>query len=367
LRLFPALTPFVIAVILGLAGPVLGQTGMDERWPAPTAVDLTLVGPEASVVPVREVTADLLSRDGIAVLWRKADKVRMEDIIEAPIGGRGAPVVVWVDVSSGFEAHVYFRAAAGRRFVIRRVALPRGMGPLAAEEIAQIIQSVLRALTSDTAWALSLSEARVVLSVPERSSPPAASPAPSRATVVEVGSALVGHLYAPGLPFAGDLDVSIAALSRPTTTSASGLEGSIGGRLVLGYGFPAHFATGGLGADLRAAKLRLQLLWEAWRRGRVTIRLGLGGGADRVEYAPTAELPGATTAAGGTFVTALGCADAALRVEVSPRFALAAAVLAEVLLQRIHYDAYDAGGNLNEVLVPYRVRPGVTIGVEIRL
>jgi hypothetical protein len=364
LRLLGALTLFVI---VGEAGPVLAQADVDQRWPAPTAVDITLVGPEVPLAPVREVTADLLAREGVTAAWRKADKVRVEEVIEAPRGGRGAPIVVWVDVSSGSEARIYFRAAAGQRFVIRRVSLPAGMGPPAVEEIAQIIQSVLRALASDTAWALSLSEARVALSAPERRTPPPAAPPPLRATVVEVGSAVAGQLYAPGLSFAGGLEVSVAALSRPAMTPPSGLTGSLGGRLAVGVGLPARFVTGAVGADLRAARLRLALIWEAWHRGRVAIRLGLGGGADRVEYTPTAELPGAIPAARGTFVTAVGCFDAALHLELSPRLVLAAAVLAELGLQRVHFDAYDADGNLDEVLVPHRVRPGLMIGVGVRL
>ena len=361
------LSALPLLMVVGVAGPVLGQTGGDERWPTPTAVDITLVGPEAALAPVREVTADLLSRDGVALVWRQADRLRVEDVVEAPSGGRGGPVVVWVDVSSGAEARIYFRAAAGQRFVIRRVSLSGGVGLPAAEEIAQIIHSVLRALAADTAWALSLSEARVALSVPERRAPPVAPPAPARATVVEIGPAVVGQLYAPGLPLVGDLEVAIAALSRPATTSPAAAIGSLGGRLVLGYGFPAHFATGAVGADLRTAKLRLALVWEPWRQGRVGIRLGLGGGGDRVAYSPTAELPGAMASAGGSFVTALGCADATLRLEVSQRLALAAGVLAEISLQRVHFDAYDADGNLAEVLVPHRLRPGLRIGLELRL
>ena len=89
---------------------------------------------------------NLLSRDGVALIWRQADRLRVEDVVEAPIGARGGPVVVWVDVSSGAEARIYFRAAAGQRFVIRRVSLSGGVGLPAAEEIAQIIHSVLRAL-----------------------------------------------------------------------------------------------------------------------------------------------------------------------------------------------------------------------------
>jgi hypothetical protein len=364
LKLVRALTLFVI---MGGAGPVLGQSGADERWPTLARVEITLVGPEAALASVREVATDLLSRDGVAVLWRNADRLRAEEVLEAPPGARGAPVAVWVDGVSGPEARIYFRAAAGRRFVIRRVSLPGGLGPLAVEEIAQIIQSVLHALASDTAWALSLSEARAALSVPERRPSPAAPPAPGRATVVEIGSALAGQLYAPELPLTGNLELSVAALSRPATTSPPAFPGSLGGRLALGYGFPAHFTTGAVGADLRAARTRLELIWEPWRTGRVAIRLGLGGGVDLVAYAPTAELPGATAAAGGTFVNALGCADAALHLDVSSRLALMAAVLAEISLERVHYDAYDASGNLGEVLVPHRLRPGVAIGMEVRL
>ena len=355
LRLLLALTLF--AVTLAVAGPVRGQAGVDDRSPATTTVDVTLIGPEAALAPVREVTADLLARNGATVAWRNAAKLLAEDVIEAPTGQRGPPVAVWVDVSSGFEARIYFRAAAGRRFVIRRVSLPAGMGPLAAEEIAQIIQSVLRALASDTDWAMSLPEARIALSVPEQP-PPAPPPAPPRATTVGVGSAVAGQLYAPGLPLVGGVDVSIAGLYRP---------GSFGGRLVLGYGFPAHFAAGAVGADLQQSKLRLQLVWEPWRRGRFAIRLGLGGGADRVNYTPTAELPGALPAPGSAFITAIACADAALHVELGPRLALAAAVVADVSLQRVHFDAYDADGNLDEVLIPHRVRPGLTLGFEVRL
>ena len=84
-------------------------------------------------------------------------------------------------------------------------------------------------------------------------------------------------------------------------------------------------------------------------------------------YTPTVEQPGATAAAGGTFVSPLGCLDAALHVDVVSRVAVTMSALAELALQRVHYDAYDAQGRLNEVLIPYRLRPGLAIGLEVRL
>jgi hypothetical protein len=344
----------------GAAAPVDG----DERWPVPAGADITLIGPEGSLASVRAVTAELLARDEVSVVWHQVAKLRLAEIFEAPLDGGAAPVFVWVDVSSLREARITFRAAAGRRFVIRSVAMPNGVGPLAVEEIAQIIQSVLRALASDTGWALSLPEARIALSAPEpppRVVPPAP---PARTTVVELGSAMRGQLYARDLPVTGDLEISIAAIS---STPATTFPGSLGGRLALGYGFPARFATGAVGAELQAATLRLALVWEPWRRGRAAVRVGLGGGAERVVYTPTVEQPGATAAPGGTFVSPLGCVDVAFRLEVAARVALGVGALAEISLQRVHYDAYDADGKLNEVLVPHRLRPGLAIGVEVRL
>jgi hypothetical protein len=322
--------------------------------------DITLIGPEASLAPVRAVTAELLARDGVAVVWHQVAELRLAEIFEAPVD-RAAPVLVWVDVSSPREARITFRAAAGRRFVLRSVALPSGVGPLAVEEIAQIIQSVLHALASDTGWALSLPEARIALNAPEP--PPAAAPA-ARTGVVEVGSAMRGQLYARDLPVTGDLELSIAAIS---SRGAASFPGSFGGRLVLGYGFPARFASSAVGAELQVATLRLALLWEPWRRGRAAVRIGLGGGAERVVYTPTVEQQGATLAPGGTFVSPLGCLDVAFRLELGAHIAVGVGALAEISLQRVHYDAYDANGKLNEVLVPHRLRPGLAIGVEVRL
>jgi hypothetical protein len=339
------------------APPVDGH----DRWPSPAGAEITLIGPEASLASVRAVTAELLARDGVVVAWHQVAAPHLAEIFEAPADGRAAPVFVWVDVSSLREARITFRAAAGRRFVIRSVALPNGVGSLAVEEIAQIIQSVLHALASDTDWALSLPEARIALSAPEPRPPAAAA---ARTSVVEVGSAMRGQLYARDLPVTGDLELSIAAISSVPTAS---FPGSFGGRIALAYGLPARFASGAVGAELQITTLRLALVWEPWRRGRAAVRIGLGGGAERVVYTPTVEQPGATATRGGTFVSPLGGLDVAFRLELAARIALGVGALAEISWQRVHFDAYDADGKLNEVLVPYRLRPGLAIGVEVRL
>jgi hypothetical protein len=328
----------------------------DEGGRTPATVEIALVGPAAALASVREVTGELLSRDGVVADWRELDWLRAEDILETGIGRQGAPMFLWIDVSSPTEARLYFRAAAGQRFVIRRIPLPGRIGPVEVEEIAQIVQSVLRALVADTGWALSLPEARATLQAPERPPAPAAPP-PAWPPRLEVGSAVVGQSYASELAFTGEVEVSIAAWSPR----------ALGGGLSLGYGWPARFSSGAVGAELQAATVRVELLWEPVRVGRWAVRLGAGLGADRVTYTPRAESPGATAVAGGSFLSPLGCLDAAVHLDVAPRFALALGFLAQVYLKRVHYDVTDPDGALEEVLVPHRLRPAVTLGGEVRL
>jgi hypothetical protein len=277
---------------------------------------------------------------------------------------------VWIDLSSAIEARIYFRAARGERFVIRRLSLPAEHRPLVVEEIAQIVKSVLRALGSDTTWALSLSEARAALREPTPSSqveavaPPRAEA--ERQVAVEVGSAAVAGMFAREVPVAGRLELSLAVMSRPPQAALT-LPGALGGWLAFGYGLPARYRGDAVGADIDNYAFRGGLLWEPWRRGRVTVRLGVGGGVDRVAFQPRAEAPGAAPASPGTFMSWLGCAAAGIRLDVSRRVAFAASVIADMTAARVHYDAYDSAGTLSEVLVPFRFRPGLSLGADIRL
>ena len=162
------------------------------------------------------------------------------------------------------------------------------------------------------------------------------------------------------------MDLSLAAISRPTQ-APFGFPGALGGWLAFGYGLGARFRGEAVGAEIHSDAFRAGLLWEPGRWGRVTVRLNLGGGLDWIAFQPRAEAPGASPAASGTFVSAVGCAAAGIRLDISGRFALAAAVIADISAARVHYDAYDSAGSLSEVLVPFRFRPGLSLGVDVRL
>src|SRR5438105_2751685 len=104
----PGLRPLgIILAFVAAAGTARGQTGADERWPEPAAVEITLIGPEAALASIRAVTSELLAREGVTVVWHEVARLRLDDVLEAPIAARGGTVLVWVDASSGREARLY--------------------------------------------------------------------------------------------------------------------------------------------------------------------------------------------------------------------------------------------------------------------
>jgi len=336
-----------------------------DVWTPPARADIALVGPEPLVRPVRDAVDELLSREGVAVAWSRPDRLRLDDVLD-PARPEGEPIAVWIDASSATEAKIYFRAARGRRFVIRRLPLPSGLGAVAVEEIAQIVKSVLRALGSGTTSTLSLPEARVALGATATAPPPSPpKPEPPRTLAIEVGSAGVAALYAPEIPVAGRLDISLAVLSRRPDQTASGLPGTLGGWLGFGYGL-LRYRGEAVGASVQTIALRAGVLWEPWRLGRVSVRVCASAGLDRIAYQPRADASGAVPAPADGFWTPLFSTNAGVRVQVSRHFAVAAGVLADASAARVHYDAYDAMKRLTEVLVPYRVRPGLSLGVDFR-
>jgi hypothetical protein len=345
-----------VLVFALVATPARADDDRGDPWPAPAHAEVTLIGAEPEVRAVRDAIEELVSRDGVAIAWSRLDRLRLDHVLDAP-AAQGAPTSVWVDLAVPAEARIYFRAAGGQRFVIRRLPLRAGLDAVAVEEIAQIVKSVLRALGSGATWALTLPEARAALSTPATPVPPSASAA-GRSLTLAIGSAAIAEVYAPELPVVGRVDVSVAGIVRP---------GSLGGWLGLGYGLPARFRGQPLGAELHSFALRGGLLWEPWRAGRMSVRLALGAGLDRVGYQPRPEAPGSTPAAGGGFWIPLACAGAGIRAQISRRFALAVDILAALPTARVHYDAYDADGARGEVLVPFRFRPGLSLGLEIQL
>src|SRR5262245_41664777 len=207
---FALLSLWVVA-----AAPALARDTGDAAGSVAPRAEIVLVGPESATRPVREVIDELLSRDGVAVSWSARERLRVGEIVEAPPARAAGPIFVWIDLSSPVEARLYFRDAAGQRFIIRSVSLQPEPAALAVEEIAQIVKAVLRALDAGTVHTLSLTEARAAVGEARPPPPPApAPPAPTRRTTAEIGTAALGQLYAPQLHYTARIDLSITVISR---------------------------------------------------------------------------------------------------------------------------------------------------------
>src|SRR5262245_12914696 len=228
---FALLSLWVVA-----AAPALARDTGDAAGSVAPRAEIVLVGPESATRPVREVIDELLSRDGVAVSWSARERLRVGEIVEAPPARAAGPIFVWIDLSSPVEARLYFRDAAGQRFIIRSVSLQPEPAALAVEEIAQIVKAVLRALGAGTVHTLSLTEARAALgAAPPPPAVPAPAPPAGRQASAEIGAAALAQLYAPQLDFAGRVDASVAVISRPAA-GAPAFPGTLGGSLALGYG-----------------------------------------------------------------------------------------------------------------------------------
>jgi hypothetical protein len=327
----------------------------------PAVADIALVGADPPVASVRAVAGELLEREGVAVSWSRLDRLGADTILDVPMAGGEPEIAVWIDVSSSAEARLYFRDAAGQRFVIRRLALENGYDGVAVEEIAQVTKSVLLALAAGTEPALSRAEARAVLRPPAvipSPSPPPSPPPPRRRLAVEIGLASVTQLFSPQVALSNGIQVSVAAIGHLP-------RGALGGWLALGYTFPVGYRSPSVGLDVESVTARVGALWEPWRSDLISIRVGVGGGIDWVSFQPRTGSADITPAGAGHFLAPLATGGASVVLVPSGRLSFSFGAGVDLGATDIHYDVVRDGTPVR-VLVPYRLRPGLSLGAAWR-
>jgi hypothetical protein len=326
--------------------------------------DIVIAGPEAEAAPVASVVAELLEREGVAVSTSRLDRIRPETILATPPSNEAGPIAAWIDVGEAGEALLYFRDGTGRRFVLRRLALERGLDGVAVEEVGQIVKSVVLALAAGDAPALTIAEARALLRPDERKpDEPRKAPSPAASPLVaEMGVGLLAQLFSPEIALAPRLDLRVALLVDRERTH----HRPLGAWVAVGYGEPLRYRSDAIALDLTTLSARAGAVWEPWRSGRLVTHLGIGGGVDLVDFAPRPSSSGATPAAAGRFVTPVGAVVGGLELEAFGPFRLGAAAEVDLYTADVHYDLQRADGRAR-LLVPYRIRPGllVTLGATL--
>jgi hypothetical protein len=326
---------------------------------------VTLIGPEAARASVREVSGELLVRAGVATSWAAQASFRSQDLFAAAQDNRDDAVGVWIDLSSSSTAHLYFRDAGSKWFVIRSLPLPGGrrLDEIAREEIGHIVATAVVALGTGTGKALTRSEARAALETQSVSiqvaTPPATSGPPPRLALAPWATA---QLFAPQKATTGFLGLSVAMARGPRWGQG---PGRLGAWLDVGYQIAGGYNGERVGADIHTTSLRAGLLWDIRRLRAVLLRVGLGGGIDHVTYRPRGESTNVDLAAAGRFLIPEVCLWGGVELRATEHLALSLRALADLALVRVHYDVDSGDGQRRQVLVPYLVRPGLSLGAAL--
>jgi len=353
------LTRIILVLLLSARSAAAAEANSAPA--APRRASVTLLGQNSAGSGVREVIAELLAREGFAVSWSERDSFRPQDFLERAGEDSLAALEVWIDLSSSFEAHLYFHDFQADRFFIRSLPLGQGIDEIAKEEIGHVVASAVLSLSQEDGQALTRSEARAALQVqPAQVSDSPVPPASSRPLRFEIVVAGGAQALAREIPMAGVLAIS-GAVTRGPRWGREG--GRLGVWLDLGYQIPASYQGTAVGVALQSIWLRAGGHWEIERRRRAVFRLGLGGGFDRVDFQPRGDAAMVELAPRGAFFVPVACFWGGVDIRLSEHLALATRAFADIALMDVHYELRNSGGASKRVLVPFSFRPGASLGM----
>jgi hypothetical protein len=138
---------------------------------------------------------------------------------------------------------------------------------------------------------------------------------------------------------------------------------ALGGWLTAQYRLPVVVAPDPVGVRLDMGAFRAMAALEPVARGRVTLRVGLGGGCDVVAIEPRrTTAPGVALERDAVGVDPVARGAVQLELRLVRGLVVSATLGADVALTRVHYD-YVLDGTPSAVLAPWPVRPAAMIGV----
>jgi hypothetical protein len=371
-RLAVPLAGIVAAVALAWL-PARAASADEGAATTPDQARVALIGPDVTLARIRAVVDELLSRERVAAAWSNPARFSAADVLEARTSGEPAAIAVWIDCSSAAEALLAFRDPAGQRFVVRRVSTAGTSDEIAAEEIGQIVKSVVLALRAGTVRTLSQAETRAALGerAPRDAPPPAVAsaraPAPARSSPLapELGAAAIVQRFAPQISWSERVEIG-AAVFRERAPERPGWARGFGAGVTVGYAPPIHYRDPAVALDLSAIAIRAGVLWEPRRAERTWVRLGCWGGVDWVTFQPRAVSPDVTAAPADRFATPVASLTAAIGVMAARHVSIALGAVLDVTGTEVHYDVRDASGASTRVIVPFVARPGASAGVAWR-
>lgn len=355
LRLF---VPLALTVFLQVR-VAAGEEALATAPVLPT--EITLLGSGVGILGVKEVTAELLARDHIDVSWASHESFTPQDIFEQRGRHDRAAIAVWIDLSARSEARLYFRDSRTDRFFIRSLSLLQGIDEIAKEEIAHIVSNAVLALSKGTGESLSRSEARAALHMlPAKQAVREATATGSPPLRFEGAALACVTIFAREMLLVPGVVASLALTRGPRWGRTSA---AFGGWMDFGYQLASDYRGSTVGNKVQSTSLRIGILWEMEGFRMLTLRLGLGAGADRIHYQPQGDSRLVDVAPASSFYVPAVCFWAGLDIRLVDSLALTARVSGDAALAKVHFDLHDSRGESSHVLVPFSVRPGASLGL----
>ena len=87
----------------------------------------------------------------------------------------------------------------------------------------------------------------------------------------------------------------------------------------------------------------------------------------RISFTPVGVAPSVEPAGAGTFWSATARLSVGVAVRVTARLTVGARISGELAAADIHYDLRDASGAAHRVMTPFRLEPGLGVGLTWRL
>jgi hypothetical protein len=296
-----------------------------------------------------------------AIRWFRTEAIDPARVLEPPPGAEPAGTArVWIDGSRSDRLRLYFANWTTERFLTRDVPLPGGLDEVALETVAQLVESAIAALRTEAPFGLTRAEMTAALR-------PAAESraAPVAAVRKTTFGPSVGAFYAlQAFSTAPPLDQGPGVVARLEWRSGRWHEGVW---LSAQYQLPLRIESTLASARLDTVAVRSGAAIGRATSESTTVDLELGAGADLVHIAPRAGTGNvAATLSADRFSWAYAVQiGLALTGEAGPHVAVSTALLADIGLDAKHYDVV-VDGALARVATPWRVRPGVRLGVAWR-
>jgi hypothetical protein len=345
----------LVAFVGGSAAAAAEQPGRAE-------INIVMGAPCAP--ELRDVIADQLADLATAIAWSCRDRFDPEAAFRPAPAGRSG-LRAWIDLRVRSEARLTLGDEGSDRFVVRRIPLARGLDELGREEIGQIVRFATLAVRAGESETLTRTEARAAVAEWPASPPRPRDDAvrveavPRRSPpVVDIGAVWSLQAFSREIPLVHELALG-AVVGSDSSPLSAWMEAA--------YRLPARDPADPVGVEIDAATLRLGLAIGQSGPRFASFGVAAGIGLQRISFTPIAVAPSVDPAAAGTFWSGTARLSVAVALRVTARMTAGARVSGELAAADIHYDLRDASGATHRVMTPFRLEPGLAVGLTWRL